>query len=55
MSANIYDAESKKLIPFAGNPETKITADYDANNRNLIFLCQSPSPAKYEDGDIDFT
>ncbi len=55
MSSNIYDKEQKKLIPFAGNSDAKITADYDENTKNLIFLCQTSSPAKYNNGNIDFS
>ena len=57
MSANIYDPVQKKLIPYAGSgaSTSEIIADYDEETKNMIFMCQVSSPARYNDGNIDFT
>jgi hypothetical protein len=55
MSANIYDKEQKKLIPYAGSTTAILIADYDETNKNMLFFCQNASAAKYDNGNIDFT
>ena len=52
MSANIYDKETKTLIPYAGSTTAIIVADYNENEKNIIFLCQTSAPATYDNGNL---